>query len=137
MDKMTESDRDIDDARASLIARVDELGRRIQDARHKLDLPAHIAAHPKVAVGAAFALGALLGLAGGRSHRQGTSTGTSEGTRRGIGGFVTAALGALIMRAVKDFALGQVSHAAKGWLDPQGPQQPASGRRDVEPFLEH
>jgi hypothetical protein len=119
MDNTTqESDREIEDAKASLMARVEELGRRIQDARHKLDVPAHIAAHPKLAVGVAFALGALFGLAGGGKPRAREDNLPGQREQRGMGGLVTAVLGALIMRVMKDFALGQVSTAAKEWLDP-------------------
>ncbi len=139
-----ETDRQLEDAKASLMARVEELGRRIQDARHKLDIPAHIAAHPKLAVGAAFAIGALLGFMGGGKRRvEHVHTNAGE-DRRGIGGMVTAAIGALIMNAVKNFAMGQVTSAAKEWLDPASVDVTQSNASDatarqpaMKPLFEH
>ncbi|MBS1118079.1 MAG: hypothetical protein H6Q90_307 [Deltaproteobacteria bacterium] len=78
-----------------------------------LDLPAHVAAYPKLSVGVAFAVGALLGLR--RTKRAPHDVGQE---RRGLGSLVSAALGALILRAMKTLVIGQVSAAAREWLAP-------------------
>jgi hypothetical protein len=41
-------DRRVEDAKASLMARVEELARRFKDARDKFDVRAHIETHPLV-----------------------------------------------------------------------------------------
>jgi hypothetical protein len=124
------ADRRIEEAKASLVARIDELARRLREARHKLDVPAHIAAHPFIAVGAAFALGALLG-----SRRRRVRT--RADSERGVGGAIVAALGALAMSAAKDFALHHAKGAAGRWLDAHADEAEVSRRREMESFLEH
>jgi ElaB/YqjD/DUF883 family membrane-anchored ribosome-binding protein len=85
------TDRRIEEAKASLVERLDELARRLREARRKVDVPAHIAAHPFIAVGAAFALGALLGSRRKRVRHP-------VAAERGIGGALVAALRALAMK---------------------------------------
>lgn len=104
-----ETERHIEEARASLMAHVGELGRRFKAARERFDLPAHIAAHPIAAAGAALALGALLGMGGRRSH--------DGGNGGGLGRALFAGLGALAIRFAKDYAIGEATDAAKRWLD--------------------
>lgn len=113
-----EPERRAEAVKASLIARASELGRRINVARQTLDVRAYIASHPWAAVGIAIGLGASLGMLGTR--RAG----------RGLGGTIATALGGLVISAIKDLALHQLS----GWVD--------SGAREreidnFEPFLEH
>ena len=78
--QVTEDDRRVEQAKESLMARVDELGRRFKEAREKLDIKSHIEAHPLIAVGAALALGALIGIPGG--GRRSTPAGMPECRRR-------------------------------------------------------
>ena len=107
----TTRDRRVEDAKASLVARLEELGRRIRAARVQLDIPARIAAHPLVAVGVAFALGAVLGGIGRRTRVPDAEV------KRGLGGAIVAALGAFAVGALKDFAMHQVSGAASQWFE--------------------
>ena len=128
--------RRVDDARESMQARVEELGRRLQDAKNKLDIPAHIAAHPRLAVGIAFAVGALLGLPGGRSK---SSVPAGKGqAKSGLMGAAVATLGSLAFSLAKSVAFHQLSGQAKNWWDKNyGLETETSRTRDVESFLEH
>ena len=101
----------LDEARASLIARIEELGRRFHVAREKLDLPAHIAAHPLASVGAAFVLGALLGL----RRRRPRTTASEPTVERSLAGAIAAGVGAFALRLAKEIALKQVAESARGW----------------------
>jgi len=104
----------IDEVRAHLIERIEELGRRFHAARAKLDLRAHIVAHPLASVGAAFAVGALLGLSG-RAPRPAAAAATDAAVKRGIGGVIAAGVGAFALRLAKEIALKQVAESARGW----------------------
>jgi hypothetical protein len=142
MDPTFDPDRQIEDARASLVAHLGELGRRFKVARARLDVPAQIAAHPLVAVGAALAAGALLGLAGGgrraRARKPREPRAPNEG---GLGRAVMAGLGALAIRAAKELALRGAAQAARSLWE-QHEQASASEVRTsydphMEPFLRH
>lgn len=128
----TDSDRDLEDAKASLMAHVEELGRRFKEARDRLDLPSHIAAHPLLATGAALALGALLGMR--RSIRV-----EPEGeARRTVAGALFAGLGAVALRFAKDFATREAADVAKRWWDQrQSTEYESSRDPSVEAFLRH
>jgi hypothetical protein len=128
-------DRKVADARESLREHVEELGRRIQDAKHKLDIKAHIAAHPRIAVGIAFAVGALLALPkkGGKPKEANKAE-----VKGGLAGAIVAAMGTLAFTLVKNVAMHQLSGMASEWWDKrQEMERGASGERDIESFLEH
>jgi hypothetical protein len=143
MQPRTDPDRHIEDARASLVAHLGELGRRfrtaraqIDAARARLEVPSqHIAAHPLPAVGAALALGLLLGLRGGGKRRD---TGDSE---RGLARAALAGLVAIAVRAGKDLAMRRFTDVAQQWWEQR--QQAGSSEyrtsynRGVEPFFDH
>ena len=135
MEPRTDPDRHIEDARASLVAHLGELGRRFRAARAQLDMPAHIAAHPLAAVGAAFALGALLGFRGGRPR--------DGGEPRSLGRAALAGLVALGVRAGKDIAMRRLAEAAQAWWTQRQELQASSGYRTPyarggrEPFFDH
>lgn len=131
--KVQEADRRIDQAKESLKTRVDELGRRFKDMKNKVDIEAQIVAHPLPAVGIALVLGAMVG------YRRRSSQ-TEQAKRAGISGAIIGGVSALVMRMLKDAALGQLSGAAKTWFDRQQDQPTERGAsRDpaMEAFLEH
>jgi hypothetical protein len=128
-------DRRVEQARESLLARVEELGRRLQDAKDKLDIPAHIAAHPRAAVGIAFAAGLLLGFPGKRTK---SKTPDKAEVKSGFIGASMAMLGSLAFALAKNVAFHHLSGEAKSWWDKRyGMEADASRTRDVESFLEH
>jgi len=97
-------------------------------------LEAAIAAHPHLAVGIAFGLGALLGLSGKRA----TSNVEPAEVKRGLIGAAMATFGTLAFHLAKDVALHHLSSElgsqAKAWWD-----RHANAWRtpDLESFLEH
>jgi hypothetical protein len=138
MQPRTDPDRQIEQARESLLAHLGELGRRLRSARERLDVRARIASHPLASVGVAFALGALLGMRGGPARR-------GEGAARShLGRAALAGLAALGMRVGKELALTGASHAARGWWERRSGAA-SSGSSEVrtsydpgvEAFLEH
>lgn len=143
MEVRTDPDRHIEDARASLVAHLGELGRRFRTARAQLDaararleVPSQrIAAHPLPAVGLALAAGVLLGgLRGGSRHRD-------ADPERGLVRAAFAGLLALGFRAAKDLAMRRFADVAQDWWTQR--QQGSSSEyrtsynRGVEPFFDH
>lgn len=118
----------LDEARASLIARIEELGRRMHAVRARLDISAHIAAHPLAAVGAAAAVGALLGLRRRAARR-------SDAVERSFAGAVVAGVGALALRVAKEIAFKEVADAARGWWSSR--EAAASHDPQMEMYFEH
>lgn len=138
MEPRTDPDRLIEDARASLVEHLGELGRRFRSARARLDLPAQIAAHPLASVGGALALGALLGFRAGRKPKPVDG----DIAKAGVGSAVLAALGALGVRLVKELAMRGATEAARSWWEGRAREVPMSEVRTsydptIEPFLEH
>ena len=128
-------DRRVAEARESLLARVEELAHRIHEAREKLDIKAHIAAHPRGAVGIAFAVGALLAFPkkGGKTR----SVQKAE-VKGGLMGAATAAIGTLLFTLVKNVAMHQLSGMASEWWEKRSAMEQGTSReRDIESFLEH
>ena len=120
---------DLDEARASLIARIEELGRRLHDVRERLDIAAYITAHPLASVGAAAAVGALLGL---RRRRKPRAEAVVE---RGFAGAVVAGIGALALRVAKEIAFKEVADVARGWWSSR--EAAASHDPQMEMYFEH
>lgn len=140
MDPSFDPDRQIEDARASLVAHLGELSRRLKVARARLDVPAQIAAHPLAAVGVALAAGALLGLSGGRRRARATEPGEArEGG--GLGRAALAGLGAIALRVAKELALRGAAKAARSWWEQQEQAHASEARTSydphMEPFLRH
>jgi hypothetical protein len=135
MEPRSDPDRQIADARASLVEHLGELGRRLKVARARFDIPAQIAAHPLVAVGAAFALGALLGLRGGGDPSE------HEPGEGGLGRAVMAGLAALAVRAAKELAMRGATEAARSWWEHSQQSSSSETRTSydshMEPFLRH
>lgn len=122
-------DRRVEQARESLAARAEELGRRLHDMKTKLDIKGHIAAHPHAAVGIAFALGALLGFPG--RHAKAPIPGEKD-VKSGLLGAAMATLGTLVFQLAKSVAFHQLSTQAKDWW-----ARGETGTQDVETILEH
>jgi hypothetical protein len=91
---------DAEAAEASLIARLQELARRLDHARETIDLRARIGEHPFIAVGAALALGALLGMRKGGGPGKGSAIGAAVG---------------LAVRLAKDYAVQRIVRGALAW----------------------
>lgn len=93
-----------------------------------------IASHPLPAVGAAFALGALVALVTG---------GGSKRAERGIGRMIVAGVGAVAIRLVKSYAFARLGDMAKSWLADQSgeptsaTERAASREPETESFLRH
>ena len=119
----------VEEVKAQLIARIEEIARRVHDMRSRIDVAAYVAEHPWPAVGVAFAAGALLALRGRRR--------SEPVLERGTGGMITAMLGALAMRIVKDVALGQASDVLRSWWLASDSERDASFDPSVEVFVEH
>ncbi|MBA3817481.1 MAG: hypothetical protein H0X17_01190 [Deltaproteobacteria bacterium] len=111
-----DEDRLVEEAKASMFARMEEIGRRVSDARHKLDIKAHIAAHPRAAFGIALGVGVLLGIPGGGKQRSAIPADQND-AKNGLIGALVATLGTLAFKMIKDVAMHQVAGAAKGWWD--------------------
>jgi hypothetical protein len=121
----TETDRHIEDVKRSFVERVQEIERRVRDARERFDPRKQIAAHPHAAVGIAFAVGALLGTFGGGARR----SPAVPGAKRTGGGALVGMIGALAMGAIRSYAMRQLATAAEEWLKRES--------RETEPMLEH
>jgi hypothetical protein len=119
-----QEDEEIARAKESLMARMEELNRRFQSAKHKLDLEAHIAAHPIASVGVALAAGLLLGSHGARRfvvEHHATDDAHPEPAKATP--FVSGLLVSLLVGAVKDFAFGQLTEYAKSLFSPPSEQK--------------
>ena len=97
----------------------------------KRELEKRIEAHPLAAVAIALFAGAIVAVARGSRD--------AAPRKRTISSAIIGGISALAMGVVKDALLGQLSGAAKSWLDPDGAVSAApEARRDgTESFLEH
>jgi LPXTG-motif cell wall-anchored protein len=134
--EMREAERRFEQAKESLMARAEELGRRFKEMTEKLDLDGHIAAHPLPAVGIAFMLGAMLGFRRKRKQEH-----EEEEVERTLGGAVVGAITALGLRLLKDAALKRAAGVAKTWIDkrrgnvPQPTEHATAQPSSTDPFL--
>jgi hypothetical protein len=134
---VAEADERVERAKESLTSRIDELGRRFKNAKSMGNISEKIAAHPWPAVGIAVALGAFAGIAGhlGRPDENGEHK---------LRHTLIAGAGALLLRLVKSYALGQLGDTAKSWIDERtrmagadDVEKAASRDPSVEAFLRH
>lgn len=132
-----EAERRVERAKASLLARVEQLKHKLSEVRETFDLSSQISKHALPAVGIAFALGAAAGL------RRGGARAVRDPDRSGVSGAVLAALGAFGLRVVRDLAIGQLGVVAKQWWDEQPPELPIAsvtqraGGEPAPPTAEH
>jgi len=124
-----ETDRRVDEARESLVARIEELGRRLHGARERLDVKRYIVAHPLIAVGAALALGAVLGFVGGGKRK------SKSADKRGLGATLGAAVGTLVMAGLKEIAVHQIRRQFEG--GDRDREAEASSEPELESFFKH
>ena len=120
-------------AKQSLLARMEMLKQRYNDAKHRFSPSEQIARYPIQAVGAALALGVIAGLGGSRREMPGEAR--SSLTRAALAG-----LAAVALRVVREAALTHVAQAAHNWLadqERQAGRAPGARTSNVEPFLEH
>jgi hypothetical protein len=124
------SEQQIDDARESLVAHIEELGRRFRDVKDKLDIRAHISAHPRAAAAIAFGAGALLAFPRRRAKPD------AAAVKSGMFGAAMTMLGSLAFTLAKNVAMQHLSGSAKAWWD-EHMERDASRSQDMESFLEH
>jgi hypothetical protein len=116
---VVEADRRVEQAKASLRARMAVLERRLGDVRDRIDLPEQIRRHPLPAVGIAFALGALVG---GRGHRHDRAALAPAfgGRPRTLGSMALAVVSGLTFQLLRELAIGQLRRTADRWWSEQG-----------------
>ncbi len=138
---VVEADRRVEQAKASLRARIAVLERRLGDVRDRIDLPEQIRRHPLPAVGIAFALGALVG---GRGHRHAGPTGHVAPAApafaprpRTLGSMALAVLSGLTFELLRGLAIGQLRRTAERWWNEHGGalDEPSSAH-DLAPHTE-
>jgi hypothetical protein len=105
MEPRVDPDRQIEEARASLSAHLGELGRRVRAMRARFEVRRKIASHPLAAVAGAFAIGALLGMRGGR------------GRSPRLGRAAVAAVVTVAARLAKELAARGAAEAAHEWWE--------------------
>jgi hypothetical protein len=128
---VVEADRRVEQAKASLRARMAVLERRLGDVRDRIDLPEQIRRHPLPAVGIAFAFGALVGGRGNRSAERAPPAGPAFAAKpRTLGGMALAVVSGLTFELLRELAIGQLRRTAERWWSEQG------GALD-EPSSEH
>ncbi len=135
---VAEAERRAERAKASLLARLDQLKHKVSDAKHQLDVPSQIAAHPLPAVGLAFALGAVAAL--GRPRP--VAAAAPEHGQHSLRNAALTAIAGFGLRVVREVALTQLGNAAKQWwgqqqeqLDPAEREVETSHQAELEPFL--
>lgn len=119
---VVEADQRVQQAKASLRARMAVLERRLGDVRDRIDLPAQIRRHPLPAAGIAFVLGALVGGRGRRTPaRLALPPGPAPGPRpRTFGGAALAIASALGFQLLRELAVGQLMRTAERLLRERG-----------------
>lgn len=119
-DPTAEADERAERARESLSSRIDELGRRFKSAKNMGNLADKVVSHPWPAMGLALAVGAFAGAA---SHLGRPPEGGEHKLRHTL----MAGAGALLIRFVKNYALGQLGDTAKSWIEERMRMEDAPG----------
>lgn len=135
-DETRQNNPDIDDAKASMFEKMDELTRRFQTAKSAMDVKAHIEAHPRLAAGIAFGLGVLLGARGARNARTVVLPHGAPAAEKGMITALIGLAGGLAFRLVKDAVMHEVGGYAKDWLSKQSGTA-ASDAPATAPLLRH
>ena len=117
---VVEADRRVEQAKASLRARIAVLERRLGDVRDRIDLPEQIRRHPLPAIGIAFALGALVGARGRAAGRAAPPLAPVLVARpRTFGSMVLAIVSGLAFQVLRELAIGQLRRTAERyWSEP-------------------
>ena len=119
---VVEADRRVEQAKASLRARIAVLERRIGDVRDRIDLPEKVRRHPLPAVGIAFALGALVG---GRGRAAGRDRPTPAVPAfaprpRTLRSMAMTVVSGLAFELVRELAIGRLRRTAERWWSEHG-----------------
>lgn len=114
---VVEADRRVEQAKASLRARMAVLERRLGDVRDRIDLPAQIRRHPLPAVGIAFALGALVG---GRGRAAPRAAPALPASPRSVGSMALAIVSGLAFQILRELAIGQLRRTAERYWSEYG-----------------
>jgi len=118
---VVEADRRVEQAKASLRARMAVLERRLGDVRDRIDLPAQIRRHPLPAVGIAFALGALVGGRGRAAGRAAPLAAPALAARpRTLGSMALAIGSGLAFQLLREFAIVQLRRTAERYWSEHG-----------------
>jgi hypothetical protein len=135
---VVEADRRVEQAKASLRARIAVLERRLGDVRDRIDLPEQVRRHPLPAVGIAFALGALVGGRGRAAGRATPPAAPALAPRpRTLGSMARAVVSGLAFELLRELAIGRLRRAAERWWSEHGGafDEPASAH-DLAPDTE-
>jgi hypothetical protein len=137
-DPVVEADRRVEQAKASLRARLAVLERRLGDVRDRIDLPEQIRRHPLPAVGIAFAFGALVGGRGNRPAGRAAPVAPAFAARpRTLGGMALAVVSGLTFELLRELAIGQLRRTAERWWSEQaGALDEPSSEHDLAPRSE-
>jgi hypothetical protein len=133
---VVEADRRVEQAKASLRARMAVLERRLGDVRDRIDLPAQIRRHPLPAVGIAFALGALVGARGRSAGRPAPPVAPVFVARpRTLGSMALAIVSGLAFQLLRELAIGHLRRTAERlWSEHDGSlDEPGSYRLAPDP----
>jgi hypothetical protein len=118
---VVEADRRVEQAKASLRARMAVLERRLGDVRDRIDLPKQIRRHPLPAVGIAFALGALVGGRGRAAARSAPPVAPVLAPRpRTLGSMALAIVSGLAFQLLRELAIGQLRRTAERYWNEVG-----------------
>jgi len=118
---VVEADRRVEQAKASLRARMAVLERRLGDVRDRIDLPAQIRRHPLPAIGIAFALGALVGGRGRAARPAAPMAAPVLGPRpRTLGSMALAIGSGLAFQLLRELAIVQLRRTAERYWSERG-----------------
>lgn len=126
---VVEADRRVEQAKASLRARIADLERRLGDVRDRIDLPEQVRRHPLPAVGIAFALGALVGGRGRAAGRAAPPATPAFAPRpRTLRSMALTVVSGLAFELVRELAIGRLRRVAEHWWSEHGGEldEPAS-----------
>ena len=135
---VVEADRRVEQAKASLRARMAVLERRLGDVRDRIDLPAQIRRHPLPAVGIAFALGALVGGRGrAAGHPAPAPLAPLAPRPRTLGSMALAIVSGLAFQLLRELAIGQLRRTAERyWSEPGEPFDEPGAAHGMAPDTE-
>jgi hypothetical protein len=126
---VVEADRRVEQAKASLRARIAVLERRLGDVRDRIDLPEQVRRHPLPAIGIAFALGALVGGRGRAAGRAASPAPPAFAPRpRTLRSMALTVVSGLAFELVRELAIGRLRRTAERWWSEHGGEldEPAS-----------
>lgn len=132
---VVEADRRVEQAKASLRARIADLERRLGDVRDRIDLPEQVRRHPLPAVGIAFALGALVGGRGRAAGRAAPPATPAFAPRpRTLKSMALTVVSGLAFELVRELAIGRLRRVAERlWSEHGGELDEPASEHDRAP----